>query len=412
MSAPRGGRSALARLVSVSGEEFADRYWGREPLLSRRDELPEAFADLFSNDAVDELVSRRGLRTPFLRVAKNGATLGDRAFTQGGGVGAAIADQASDDKLLALFGDGATIVLQGVHRTWDPVLTFSQDLAAELGHPVQVNAYVTPAQNTGFSDHYDVHDVFVLQIAGEKRWRIRPPVHPSPLRDEPWNDRRDAVEAAARAEPLIEATLRPGDCLYLPRGYLHAATALGDVSTHLTIGVHPWTRRHLLDELVGLAVRRASTDESVRTSLPLGADLGEPSDWGADLESVRAAVIDAVRDVPAGDLAELLTARSRTAQRAAPIAPVAQVRAAARLTDDDRLGLRDHLEARLVPAEVGAVLRSRAGELALSEAETSAVRSLLDHGHTDVASLGPDLARRLVLGAVVVVADGRPASRG
>ena len=56
--------------------------------------------------------------------------------------------------------------------------------------PRQVNAYVTPAQNTGFSDHYDVHDVFVLQVAGEKRWRIREPVHPSPLRDQPWTDRR------------------------------------------------------------------------------------------------------------------------------------------------------------------------------------------------------------------------------
>ena len=48
------------------------------------------------------------------------------------GVPAAVADQASDDKLLSLFADGATIVLQGVHRTWDPVLRFSQDLSAGL----------------------------------------------------------------------------------------------------------------------------------------------------------------------------------------------------------------------------------------------------------------------------------------
>ena len=143
-------------------------------------------------------MSRRGLRAPFLRVANNGTTLPDSAFTAGGGTGAGIADQASDDKLLRLFADGSTIVLQGLHRTWEPVLTFTQYLAADLGHPVQVNAYVTPAQNTGFSDHYDVHDVFVLQVAGEKRWRIREPVHPSPLRDQPWTDRRSAVEEAAR----------------------------------------------------------------------------------------------------------------------------------------------------------------------------------------------------------------------
>ncbi len=406
MSALKGGHSALARLVSVSADEFAERFWGREPLLTRHDALPRDFADLFSNDAVDELVSRRGLRAPFLRVAKNGTTLPDRAFTAGGGVGAAVADQASDDKLLGLFADGATIVLQGVHRTWDPVLRFAQDLAAELGHPTQVNAYVTPAQNTGFSDHYDVHDVFVLQVEGEKRWRIRPPVHPSPLRDEPWNDRRAAVETAAAADPLIEATLRPGDCLYLPRGYLHAATAVGDVSTHLTIGVHPWTRRHLVDELVTQAVRRASTDERVRTALPLGVDLGDPDDWADDLETVRAAVIDALRHASADDLAAALGARARGAQRAAPVAPVAQVRAAAQLTADDVLVLRDHLEPRLTDTDRGLALRSRAGELALTDDEAALVQRLLLDGNGVVGELGDDLSKRLVLGAVVVVAAG------
>ena len=85
-------------------------------------------------------------------------------------MGAGVADQVSDDKLVRLFADGATMVLQGLHRVWPPIIAFSQQLAAELGHPVQANAYVTPPQNQGFSDHYDVHDVFVLQIAGEKRW--------------------------------------------------------------------------------------------------------------------------------------------------------------------------------------------------------------------------------------------------
>ena len=129
-----------------------------------------------------------------------------------------MADQVSDDKLVRLFAEGATIVLQGLHRLWPPLIAFSQDLAADLGHPVQVNAYVTPPQSRGFSDHYDVHDVFVLQIEGEKRWRIHAPVHPAPLRAQPWTDRRADVEAAAQTEPVIDAVLRPGDCLYLPAG--------------------------------------------------------------------------------------------------------------------------------------------------------------------------------------------------
>lgn len=224
MSTPTGvgvpvhldGHPALSRLVTLPVDEFASRVWGREPLLSSAAELGCGFDDLLTPAAVDELVSQHGLRTPFLRVAKGGSTYADSQFTDGGGVGAAVADQVSDDKLLRLFAEGATMVLQGLHRTWPAITAFAQQLSADLGHPVQANAYVTPPQSTGFSDHYDVHDVFVLQISGEKRWRIHTPVHALPLRDEPWADHRAAVETAAATPPLIETTLRPGDCLYLP----------------------------------------------------------------------------------------------------------------------------------------------------------------------------------------------------
>ncbi|MEP6649531.1 MAG: cupin domain-containing protein [Lapillicoccus sp.] len=406
MPAPTGGHSALGRLVAVPFDEFADEYWGSRPLLSRAADLPSGFDDLFSNDAVDELISRRGLRTPFLRVAQDGSTLPDSAFTAGGGTGAGIADQASDDKLLHLFADGATIVLQGLHRTWEPVLTFTQDLAADLGHPVQVNAYVTPAQNTGFSDHYDVHDVFVLQVAGEKRWRIREPVHPSPLRDEPWTDRRADVEQAAAHAPLLEETLRPGDCLYLPRGYLHAASALGDVSTHLTIGVHPWTRRHLADVLVAKAVAAASEDVRVRASLSLGVDLTDPEGWVSDVDVVREALVRALREVPAETLADALGQKSHRAQRAAPVNPVATVRAATRLRESSELAVRRHLQPRLD----GGTLRSRAGDFALDDAEATVVSRWLDAGRAIGAELGVDLARRLLLAGVATIGDAHGGS--
>ena len=87
-----------------------------------------------------------------------------------------------------------------------------------------------------------MHDVFVLQVAGEKHWTIHEPVLQAPLRDQPWTERRDAVRERAAEPPVIDAVLRPGDALYLPRGYLHSARALGGVSAHLTVGVHPVTR--------------------------------------------------------------------------------------------------------------------------------------------------------------------------
>ena len=198
MPGDQPGHSVLSRLVAVEPAEFARDYWGRKALLSPADQLPSPYTDLLDADAIDELVSERGLRTPFLRVAKGGSTLSESAFTAPGGVGAGVADQVSDDKLVRLFADGSTLVLQGLHRVWPPIIALCQQLATELGHPVQANAYVTPPQNQGFSNHYDVHDVFVLQIAGEKLWQIHAPVLESPLRDQPWNDRRAAVERRAQ----------------------------------------------------------------------------------------------------------------------------------------------------------------------------------------------------------------------
>lgn len=395
------GHSALRRVVGSDLPGFAAGCWGRRPLFSPAARLPLPFEDLFSPDAVDELVSRRGLRTPFLRVAKDGSTLGDGAFTSGGGIGALVADQLSDDKLLRLFADGATLVLQGLHRTWLPVTEFSQQLAADLGHPVQVNAYVTPPQSTGFSDHYDVHDVFVLQVAGEKQWRVRGPVLESPLRGQPWTARRDAIEAAAAREPLLELTMRPGDCLYLPRGYLHSATALGGVSVHLTVGVHTWTRYTVAEELAAAALAGLTTDPAVRASLPLGTDLCA-ADEVPDMDLVRAALHRAVDEVATGTLGAALAARARGAQRAAPLGPVRQLRAADELGGRSALRLRAHLAARLTEHEGYAVLDSRAGPLRLGAEEVTAVRRLLADGRAEVADLGPPLSRRLLLGGIVV----------
>ncbi|GAA1829694.1 cupin domain-containing protein [Microlunatus capsulatus] len=392
----------LPRLVAVDPETFAREHWGRSALLSPAGDLPQDFSDLLSSDAVDELVSERGLRTPFLRVAKNGSTLADKTFTAPGGVGAGIADQVSDDKLVSLFADGSTMVLQALHRVWPPIIALCQQLAAELGHPVQANAYVTPPQNQGFSNHYDVHDVFVLQIEGEKRWQIHAPVLESPLRDQPWSDRKAAVAARAAEEPLLEAVLKPGDCLYLPRGYLHAATALGGVSTHLTIGVHSWTRYALAEQLLQQALRTVAADPVVRGSLALGVDLGRPEDLAGDVDVVRDALVAALGAADPARLSEVLDAGARGTQRAAPVGPLRQLRTAQELEPGTVLALRGHLAARLVPRGAGAVLRSRAADLPLVEAELAAVGQLLEAGSATTAALGEDLARRLVLAGLVV----------
>jgi bifunctional lysine-specific demethylase and histidyl-hydroxylase NO66 len=396
--------SVLARLIAVDRDQFASQYWGQQPLLSPAGDLPAGrFSELLDADAIDELVSERGLRTPFLRVAKNGATLTDRAFTAPGGVGAGIADQVSDDKLVRLFADGSTLVLQALHRVWPPILEFCQRLAAELGHPIQANAYVTPPQNQGFSAHYDVHDVFVLQTEGEKRWLIHPPVLESPLRDQPWADRKAQVEKRAQEPPLIDAVLRPGDCLYLPRGYLHAATALGGVSTHLTLGIHVWTRYALAEQVMHQALQTLAANPGVRGSLALGKDVADSSDLRQDVELVTAALADAIRHAEVDQISGALLRNARSNQRAAPIGPLKQLRDADGITADTQIVLRRHLIASLDNSGADIVLRSRAGVLTMTESDVAPIKTLLTTGVARADDLGLDLARRLLLAGLAIV---------
>jgi bifunctional lysine-specific demethylase and histidyl-hydroxylase NO66 len=330
----------LFRATGLSLAEFAASNWGTSPLLRRAAELPAGgFTDLLSLAAVDELLSQRGLRTPFLRMSLDGDVLAPARFTRSGGAGAEISDQVSDDKVLAEFGAGATLVLQGLHRLWPPIQEFAGALTAQLGHPVQVNAYVTPQQNTGFSPHYDVHDVFVLQFAGRKRWRVHEPVLRSPLREHAWHERKSAVEARSAETPLIDTELECGDTLYLPRGYLHSATSLGEVSGHLTVGVHPVTRKVLADQLfVALA-----EDIELRRSLPLGVDLSDETVLEAELDATVAAVRSAIDRVDRAGVARGVGRHLAASTRPSPLRPLEQLSAATTLAPDDRVRLRPGL---------------------------------------------------------------------
>ncbi|WP_456599775.1 cupin domain-containing protein [Blastococcus sp. SYSU DS0616] len=397
----------------MAPEQFAREHWARRPLLTRAEDTGNSFTDLLDLPAVDELLSRRGLRTPFLRIAKDGAVVDAKRFTTSGGAGAEIADQVSSDAVLRLFADGSTVVLQGLHRLWPPLIEFADQLAADLGHPTQVNAYVTPPSSQGFSPHYDVHDVFVLQVAGEKHWTIHEPVLPDPLRTQPWNDRAAEVAAAAERAPVIDAVLRPGDALYLPRGFLHSAKALGEISAHLTVGIHSVTRWAAAESVLDLVRTLAAEDRALRSSLPLGVDLSGPDALADDV----AAVVEGLREwlgrVDPADVADRLRARTWAQVRPEPVAPLAQSVAAAALDPGTVLRLRRHLRCTLRDADDGRVtLVAGRRTHSFPEDARAALTELLAAGELKVGDLpGLDpadrltLARRLVTESIATVPD-------
>jgi bifunctional lysine-specific demethylase and histidyl-hydroxylase NO66 len=406
---PAQGRPEPGPLARCVGDPdaFAAEHWGRTPLLTRNG---AGFRDLLDLDGIDDLLSRRGLRTPFIRMAKAGQVLDSSSFTAPGGVGAEIGDQVRDDKVAVLFGEGATVVLQALHRTWPPVIDFCTRLAAELGHPVQANSYVTPPSSRGFSAHYDVHDVFVLQLAGRKHWTIHAPVLADPLRDQGWGQRSAAVAAAAEQPPVIDAVLEPGDALYLPRGWLHAATALGEVSAHLTVGIHVVSRFALVEALTALV----ADDPALRATLPLGIDVADPAALAPHLESVRAALVDALGRVSDDAVARRVRRRVWSGGRPEPVGVVAGTAFAAGLAPGDVVRLRVGLHHRLRHAGEQVVLELADREVALPAFTEEALRALLGGDAVAVGSLPKMeeadqivLVRRLLREGVVVPA-GRP----
>jgi JmjC domain len=228
---------ALERSIDpVSTEEFLAEYWEERPLVVERAEEGR-YDDLLSIADVERLLCSGGLRTPGFRLVRAGEKLDGSSYTKSiPWRPAPFSGMAEIGPVLAEFEAGATLVLQGLHHTWPPLAEFCRFLEIELGHPAQANAYFTPRDAQGLPVHHDTHDVFSLQVAGEKRWLVYEPALELPLKDQKYGR-----ELGEPGEPVHDVTLRAGDTLYLPRGWLHQAMTSSTDSLHITVGVNIYT---------------------------------------------------------------------------------------------------------------------------------------------------------------------------
>ena len=186
---------------------------------------------LLSLEDADRLLTDSAIRTPSIRLARDGAVLPESCYTRRATLAGKALTGLVDPRLaLDAFRDGATVVFQGLHRYHPPLTRLVAELELALGHPCQANAYLTPPGSQGFAVHADSHDVFVFQTAGSKQWQIHA--------GEGGRDRVDDI------------TMEPGLCLYLPTGTPHAARAQETVSLHVTVGINQLTWRGLLRRTV------------------------------------------------------------------------------------------------------------------------------------------------------------------
>ena len=192
-------------------------------------------------------------------------------------------------------------MLQALHLTWEPLAAFCRALERELGQPAQANAYYTPRGSKGLPVHHDTHEVFSLQVAGEKRWLVYEPVWPLPLKTQ-----RYERELGAPGEVVHDVVLRPGDTLYLPRGWLHEAVTSQSDSLHITVGVnvHTWLDafKAALEECAeDVQFRRSAAGEAGDLVERLAARL-EPEDVE---RRRRARLVAGRRPVLGGQLSQL-----------------------------------------------------------------------------------------------------------
>ncbi|MEP7053853.1 MAG: cupin domain-containing protein [Actinomycetota bacterium] len=233
---PAEVRRGLAALSDLVGDvsAFLAQHWAKSPLLCAGD--PARRLLLLSIADVDTLLTERGLRLPAVRVVRDGETVPPARYTTAARIGSKPVVDLLDPALLAAqFAAGATISFQGLQRYWQPLTELCQSLEAALTHPFQANAYLSPPGATGLAVHHDTHDVFVLQVEGSKHFDVYEPATWLPVAGQHWTSDQPP------GEPAVSVDLKPGDCLYMPRGWRHRAYTTESHSLHLTIGLLGYT---------------------------------------------------------------------------------------------------------------------------------------------------------------------------
>lgn len=161
------------------------------------------------------------------------------------------------------YRQGATIVFNQLQHSDRRMAAFCRRLERVFSCHIQTNTYLTPPAEQGFRTHYDSHDVFILQIAGSKDWRLYGDPEDAPFRGE-----RFQGMTRPAGEPAMTFTLNPGDGAYIPRGYYHDAVNSGDApSLHITVGLIVRTWADLMLEAVSQV---CLTDPEFRRALPPG----------------------------------------------------------------------------------------------------------------------------------------------
>lgn len=368
----------LGHLIGAGREEdFFARIYEREALIVHH-KSAERFAGLISLDDIDRIVTTLDLRQGQLALADASNDVDQSEYVDD-------ADFIDRGAVADRYRRGATIVLNQAHQ-FDPALgRLCRGLEHVFSSHVQTNIYLTPPNAQGFRTHYDNHDVFVIQVEGEKAWRLYDMPIETPYRGEGFEQGR--YETGPLRQEFV---LKPGDCAYVPRGLMHDAQTSGDApSLHVTVGLITRTWADLMLEAISEAALRSP---ELRRSLPAGfAHAGfDRTKARAHLKTLAKTLAESVELDPAMDLMVDTFIRSRPANNRSAVRDLAAIAA------DDRFQVQPRAPFRIAEDGDDLVLISPGGELKFAPAQRAALERALNGPAFGVADLSIEKADALI----------------
>ena len=235
-------------LAPVSTSEFLKVFRAKKRLHIPASDHARAEA-LFSWRDIDTLLSEHMLDEN-VKIMRDSVTFPSQFYTSNEG------ERLNVRAFHNLLPQGASIVVNFVQRSIPQIRQLSVAIERELGIFTNVNAYLSFFKGGAFKPHWDKMDVLVLQVHGNKQWRIWNTELPYPIEGK--------LNVNLNATPDQEVEMAPGDVLFIPRGEPHSAAVSSKHSVHLSIGLESLTGINFIDYVR----KKARNDPLFRMDLP------------------------------------------------------------------------------------------------------------------------------------------------
>jgi hypothetical protein len=261
-------------IAPMSEERFLSDYWGRQPL-----HIPaggEPRPDLFGWDWLNGILGVLPHWTPGnLKLVMDTQPIAPEHYTDEVETADGSVRRANPPRVHLFMAMGASLVANSVEDVSPEVREVTAMLSRTFAAVSVANAYCSFKDVQAFDSHYDLHDVFAVHLEGEKRWRIYSNRAAAPIVQMPEAESK-AIIPQVKGPPLMEVTMRPGDLLYIPRGYIHDALAGSGASLHVTYAVSPYDGRLLFRVLSRWPRKIRNSGPICRTRGPTAALLSAP----------------------------------------------------------------------------------------------------------------------------------------